>query len=235
MQSKRKFDAFNVINVILFIGVLSTLVISMVYSIINIAEQTGSVITLIQHILTIIVLFVPIFLKKILKLQIPKLAPIIFYLFVFLSIYLGTFVDLYNKTVYWDFIIHFLSAFLLGFASMFFVYQILKNRTKNLNKFLIFIFVFVFSFACGAIWEVYEFLFDITLNLNMQKYLDINGVNLIGQNAILDTMLDIISNFFGAIISAIICSICSYKYKKFISCFKISKIKKEQEISQIEE
>ncbi len=45
-----------------------------------------------------------------------------------------------------------------------------------------------FSLAAGAVWEIFEFLLDRTLGLNMQK------------SRLVDTMTDLIIDFTGACI-----------------------------------
>ncbi len=58
----------------------------------------------------------------------------------------------------------------------------------------IFVFIFVLSFAalCGVIWEIYEFTIDTLFNLDMQ------GVECCG---VTDTMVDLIADLIGSIIS----------------------------------
>ncbi len=236
---ERKFDAFNVINLMLFVGVVVMFIISLGFCIRDMVMATNKsdfVVPLLQRILAIIVVFIPILLKKIFKILFPKLATSVYYLFLFLSIYLGTFIGLYTKTEAWDMIVHFLSGLVFGFFAMFLVNMLTTKNKENINPYFVFIFVFCFALAVGACWEIYEFTFDSLLGLNMQGYATQGGLDYIGQKALLDTMLDIVFDFLGAIISAIFCAFCAYKYKNFVSKFQITKIKKEKEnISQIEE
>ena len=238
-QQQRKFDAFNVINLMLFVGVLAMFIISLGFCIRDMvlsSNKSDYVVSLLQRILAIIVVFIPLFLKKVFKISFPKLATSVFYLFLFLSIYLGTFVGLYTKTIVWDIIVHLLSGFVFGFFAMFLINLFFSSKNKNINPCFVFIFVFCFALSIGACWEIYEFTFDSLLGLNMQGFATQGGLNYIGQKALLDTMLDIVFDFLGAIVSAIICGVCAYKYKNFVSKFQITKIKKEKEnISQIEE
>ncbi len=238
-EQQRKFDAFNVINLMLFVGVLVMFIISLGFCIRNMvmsSNKTDYLVPLTQRILAIIIAFIPLFLKKIFKISFPKLATSVFYLFLFLSIYLGTFIGLYTKTEVWDMIIHFLSGVVFGFFAMFLINLFMYKNKQKTNPYFVFIFVFCFALSIGACWEIYEFTFDSLLGLNMQGFATQGGLNYIGQKALLDTMLDIVFDFFGAVVSAIICGVCAYKYKNFVSKFQITKIKKEQEnISQIEE
>ena len=50
------------------------------------------------------------------------------------------------------------------------------------------LFAFMFTMGMGAIWEIFEFVVDQTLNLNMQK------------SGLIDTMWDLIIDAGGAIV-----------------------------------
>ena len=54
------------------------------------------------------------------------------------------------------------------------------------------VFAFCFALALGALWEIYEYSFDALLGLNMQKFRTAQGVDLIGREALQDTMEDLI-------------------------------------------
>ncbi len=190
---------------------------------------------LIMHISVIIIIFLPLLAKKIFKIQIPYFATSLFYFFLFLTSYLGTFRNLYQVIPYWDNIVHFVSGILLGFLAMFFLNFVYKKQQKS-NAFFVFIFVFSFAIAIGTIWEIYEFTCDSLFGLNLQRYLNPQGVAYVGHDAVVDTMIDIIMSCCGALLIGIVCSIWSHFDKNFISYFTIKKTKKKKEdISQIEE
>ena len=52
----------------------------------------------------------------------------------------------------------------------------------------------------GALWEIYEFSFDGLLGMNMQKFRLESGVQLVGREALMDTMEDIITDVIGALV-----------------------------------
>jgi len=78
------------------------------------------------------------------------------------------------------------------------------NNTKEidleLSPFFISLFAFCFAVAAGAIWEIYEFSVDSLLTLNMQKYMLEDGTPLIGQEALADTMKDLIVDAISALV-----------------------------------
>lgn len=243
LESERRihnFNAFNVINNMLFVGVLVGFIILLGFAIKDIVLATDKnefIMPIIERVLAIFVVLIPLFLKKVFNLYFPKIVTTFYYLFLFLSIGLGTFIGLYDSTEFWDIIIHFLSGVLLVFVGMFIVKSISENSTKELKLYQIFIILFTFAVAIGVLWEIYEFVCDLILDLNMQKYIDVNGNVYIGQKAIIDTMLDLISNFIGALLTSFICCVCYSKNKNFVSHFKITRINKnkEDDTPQIEE
>ncbi len=227
-QKERNFDAFNVINIMLLMGVLVAFIISAVFCIVDLVDGTEtSAIPLIERLLAIVLLFLPLYLRLIFKIQFPRTATSLFYLFLFLSIYLGNFIDLFNKFWWWDLLVHFSSGLLLGFLAMFFVNHLAKKGANS--PIYVFLFVFCFSVALAGIWEIYEFMVDVILDMDMQ-----HAGELVGQSALFDTMFDLISSTLGAIISALCCAVLTYKDKNFVLQFRVAKIKKNK-ISQIEE
>lgn len=233
--SKRKFNAFNVFSNIFFIGLLALFIVSMskcISDMINLNTPSDFVMPLIMRIGAIILTLLPNVLAKILKLNYPKIVLNMYYLFLFFSVFLGTFVGLYTKAPMYNRFVHTYGGIILGTVAMFFVRLINKDRQKQLHPMLIFLIVFTFSMCFEACWEIWEFCWDSALNLNMQGYLGLSG-----KNALLDTMLDICTNFVGAIIIATICAVCSYKFSEFVEYFKITikEQKNETEIEEIEE
>jgi uncharacterized membrane protein YjdF len=109
---------------------------------------------------------------------------------------------------------HGCSAVMIGFLG-FSLVDILNvsNDNVTLTPFFIALFSFCFAVSLGAIWEIYEFTSDSVLKTNMQKYKLEDGTELIGKEALTDTMEDIIVDAIGAC-SASIIGYISIKYKK---------------------
>lgn len=237
--SKRKFDAFNIISNMMFIGLLVLFIIVLskcISDMINAENPSDFVVPLIMRLCAIILTILPYVIARICKLNYPKIVMIMYYLFLFLSLYLGTFLGIYVKAPLYNRIVHSYGGLFLGIISMFFVRLINKDRTENLHPMLVFLFVFVFSMGFEACWEIWEFTGDKIFGLNMQIFMK-DGVELVGREALKDTMFDIICNFIGAIISATICAVSSCKFSDYIDYFKITKKenKKSTEIEEIEE
>lgn len=233
---QRKFDAFNIICNMLAIGLLALFVIATSKCISDMISSDSSskfVIPLLMRISAIILTILPYIFAKIFKINYPKIVQIMYYLFLFLSLFLGTFIGLYIVAPLYNRFVHIYGGALLGVISMFFIRHISLGRDKKPNPMLVFLFVFAFSMCFEACWEIWEFVGDSVFNLNMQTYAS-GGVDLVGKNALLDTMLDICCNFVGAIICATICAICSYKFDNYIDYFKITK-KEQKNDAMIEE
>ena len=236
---QRKFDAFNIICNMTAIGLLALFIIvtsKCISDMINADSPSELVIPLLMRVSAIILTILPYIFAKIFKINYPKIVQIMYYLFLFLSLFLGTFIGLYIKTPLYNRFVHIYGGVLLGIVSMFFVRNINIGREKKLSPMLVFLLVFTFSMCFEACWEIWEFVGDSVFDLNMQTYAK-SGVNLVGKDALQDTMLDICCNFVGAVICATICASCSYKFDNYIDYFKITKKEQKNEkiIEEIEE
>lgn len=124
----------------------------------------------------------------------------IYYLFIFLSYFLGCSVDLYNKTIYYDSIVHFIS----GVYSMYLAIDIYK-RTKIKNILIQIIFCFGLVFIVAGVWEILEYSMDTIFNMNLQHNIE---------EGVVDTMQDIILAFLGGLITYIIYFLKKEKTRK---------------------
>ena len=157
---------------------------------------------LIQCILGLVVMMIPTFIERKLCISIPNYMYVLYFIFLYCAIYLGEVRSFYYLISYWDTILHAFSGAMLG-ALGFSLISILNN-TKEINlelsPFFVSLFAFCFAVAAGAIWEIYDFSVDSLLSLNMQKYMLADGTPLIGQEALADTMKDIIVDAISALV-----------------------------------
>ena len=100
----------------------------------------------------------------------------------------------------------------LGFSVVNFL-----NKTDrvpmNLSPLFVVVLPFCFALALGVVWEIYEFTADALLHTNMQKFALESGEPLVGRNALMDTMKDLIVDTLGALVMSII-GYVSLKHKK---------------------
>jgi len=151
-------------------------------------------------ILILFLLFLPSFIEKKARVYLPFSIQFGFIFLIYGGLFLGSLNHLYDKfPVLWDFLLHLFSGALFGFLGFVFLY-ILYVQNKIIGSYLL-ISVFSFSFALslGAIWEIFEFVLDLSLGFNMQE------------SGIPDTMGDLISDSIGALFV----SIFGYIYLKY--------------------
>lgn len=221
----RKWDWKKIISVILFV----TLILSIAYTIYKIATTSNDptpnkdgrlrsdyVLMLIQCILGLVVMFIPSILERKLSVDIPDFMEIMYFIFLYCAIYLGEVHNFYYVIPHWDTILHAFSGAMLG--ALGFNLVNLLNNSKRINMvlspFFVSLFAFCFALAVGALWEIYEYLFDGLLSLNMQKFALADGTLLVGREALSDTMDDLIVDAISALVVAIIGNISLKKKNK---------------------
>lgn len=146
-------------------------------------------------ILTIILTFYDVFVEKILKIKLENNLKISIILFIFSAQCLGTALGFYGKFLCWDTMLHTLSGVIFFFVGETVIKQL--NNTladSNINKKTIIAFGVCFSLATGVVWELFEFFVDTFLGQNMQV-----AKGFVGQDAIKDTMIDLISVTLGTV------------------------------------
>jgi len=160
--------------------------------------------SLIQCILGTVALKIPILIKKLTRIELPKTLCACYYLFILCATVLGEVFSLYYKLPIWDSILHFGSGVMIGMLGSILLVVFLKS--KNCEKLASPTFAAIaavcFALCIGAFWEIYEFAGDSILGLNMQKFLLEDGTALAGKAALLDTMKDLIVDTCGALVAA---------------------------------
>ncbi len=201
---KRKNWTFRVVLLLLAISVVYA-----IYMLINapsgVAQneyervKSDYVLMILQCLTGCIVIFLPSKLEHRFRIDIPDIMEIMYFIFLFCAIYLGEVRNFYHKVPYWDLILHCFSAAMLG-ALGFIIVNFLNDtkKTIDLSAFFVALFAFCFAVTCGTIWEIYEFLADGVLGTNMQKFITGEGAVLVGRDAVMDTMGDIIVDTLGA-------------------------------------
>ena len=124
----------------------------------------------------------------------PFNTPIIigYYLFLFCSLYLGSISSFYLHFKWWDSTLHFLKGMFVGFVGIsLFKHWIPKEARNNVAAGILFLFVLSLAVFSSALWEIYEFVGDLTLTHTMQR----------GGNK--DTMYDLLCGLGGGIIIAV--------------------------------
>lgn len=202
----------------LYYFVLIAFIVSIIYSICMIVyapseevntlfrQKSDYVLMLLQCILGIVAMNLPSFINKKFHVTIPNNTIIAYLIFLYAAIVLGEVRSFYYRFQYWDSVLHAFSAGMLGSLGFDIVNVLNKSKeTKiNLSPFFVALFAFCFAVSIGVLWEIYEFSFDGILHLNMQKFRLEDGTNLIGREALKDTMDDLIIDCLGALTTSTI-------------------------------
>ena len=161
---------------------------------------------LVQCLMAIVVMFLPSALERRFRLDIPNYMVVLYFAFLYCAVYLGEVRNFYYVVPHWDTILHGFSGAMLG--ALGFVLVNLLNDAPNVKMSLspgfVAFFAFCFALACGAVWEIYEYLMDGLLHMNMQHFAVEDGTPLLGRAALLDTMKDLIVDALGALVIAVI-------------------------------
>lgn len=213
---KKNRDWKSIVGIILFI----TLILSIVYTVIRIivtpGEATGTVVQervksdyvlmLLQCLLGLIVMMIPSIIERKWSIDIPNKIEIMYFVFLFCAIYLGEVRNFYYLIPQWDTILHAFSGAMLGLLGFSLVSFLNDSEYVKiaLSPFFVALFAFCFALSSGAIWEIYEYTFDSLLSLNMQKFALSDGTLLVGQEALSDTMKDIIVDALSALIVSVL-------------------------------
>jgi len=138
---------------------------------------------------------VPTLIRKLYGIRTPHLLQAGVAIFMFATIFLGESAGFYERFWWWDLLWHTLAGF--GFGLIAYMVLIIVYRRQNVALAPLFTSLFAVTFSLGmsALWEILEFLIDLTLGTTMQP----SGH---------DTMTDLIVGLFGALASVI----AGYRY-----------------------
>lgn len=161
---------------------------------------------LVQCLLGAVVIHVPYFFRRYLKIEIPPLLYTMYIIFLYCAVFLGEVRSFYYRIPHWDKWLHGFSAVMAGSFGFTLVAVLSKSSRSsiNLSPFFTTLFAFCFAISIGALWEIYEYTIDTILRLNMQKYMLEDGTELVGRAALNDTMMDIIIGCCGSAIASIL-------------------------------
>lgn len=179
------------------------------------SQQSRLIFNTLQSLGFLIVSLIPYLLKKTIKIEIPNFMTIIFIIFCLCHFILGEIIDFYIKFIWWDSMLHTLSGSMLAIVA----YSIVNmanqdNERLHLSPIFVSFFAICFTVTTGVFWEIFEFSIDSLTKTNMQRYLKSDTlVPLVGREALLDTMKDLILDTLGATLIAVIGYI-SLKTKK---------------------
>ena len=148
--------------------------------------------------------FLPLLLHKLIALNVDSLSIMLYDIILFMALYLGTSLGLYERYKWWDRSIHFLSgAAFTGFG----IAVIRLNPTTI--RWLILLFGFTFSATIHVFWEILEYISDCIFHGDAQRWQKVSkSNNHVSEKAIqpaglVDTMSDFICCICGSALSVV--------------------------------
>ena len=122
-------------------------------------------------VLTLVLFFIPSFIERTVKIDVPDTLEVIILLFIFAAEILGEIRAYYIQYPYWDTMLHTLNGFLCA-AIGFSLVDILNRSdrfTFSLSPVYLAVVAFCFSMTVGVLWEFFEWGMDNFFHLDMQK------------------------------------------------------------------
>ena len=142
--------------------------------------------------LILLLTFAPAMIDRRLNIQLPIEVTLVTSLFLYASFFLGEVRNFYELYWWWDLVLHGTSALLIGFVGFMSMYSFYITSRVNVAPVYVAIFTFALAVTVGTLWEIFEFLMDRYLGLNMQR------------TGLVDTMTDLMINAAGAFVAATI-------------------------------
>ena len=120
--------------------------------------------------LSLVLLFAPLFIQNKFEITLPDGLEIAIYLFIFSAEILGEINNFYGILPHWDTMLHTINGFLATAVGCSLVDLLNKNsKSIKLSPFYLCLVAFCFSMTIGVLWEFFEYAGDKFFNLDMQK------------------------------------------------------------------
>ena len=142
--------------------------------------------------IVLLLTFTPAMLEKQFQLTLPVEFSLVTCVFLFASYALGEARDFYEVYWWWDLMLHGLSGLITGIIGFLAIYVFHMTHRIEMAAVYVAIIAFSMAVAVGTMWEIFEFLMDRYVGVNMQK------------SGLVDTMTDLIINAIGATVAAAI-------------------------------
>ena len=151
----------------------------------------------ILFIVTLLVPYIIVILTERKEIHLPKRFAEFSLIFIFMAQYLGELKNYYQKILWWDILLHFLSGIYVVFIALKISENIITKEKRvpvsnRRYKILVIIFSFSFSITFGTLWEIFEYIGDVLFKTNMIK----GGLN--------DTATDLIAHVVSALLASIL-------------------------------
>ena len=151
------------------------------------------------------IIMVPYLLDRIFHYKMKEGLQFVFYLFILVSLALGSILGLYHKIAWFDLLAHFLTGVISSLVSCIFLekQELLRKEKAGFAC----LFMILFALGVSSCWEFFEFFSDKIFHGDAQ-YVKLTGVS--------DTMEDMLIALFGSILFSGYCYIKMKKDQYFI-------------------
>lgn len=146
------------------------------------------------------IIMVPYLVDKVFHYKMKEGLQLVYYLFVLISLALGSILGFYHKIAWFDLLAHFLTGVVASVSACIILEKC--NLLKRERRGFIFLFMILFSLSVSSCWEFFEFFSDKILGGDTQ-YVKLTGVD--------DTMEDMLIALFGSILFS---GYCYFKIKR---------------------
>ncbi|WP_430612472.1 hypothetical protein [Enterococcus sp. DIV0876] len=189
--------------------------------------QSQGLMFIVQAIMGILLIFVPTYSKKLLKIQLPNATVYFYWFFLLISVFMGTILHLIEIVSFWDKILHAVSPMVLTAVGYGLICMLLKETpVTKVSPWLFLLMGFAFAGLCGVFWEFWEFICDSIGGMNLQRYATLDGTLFVGREALMDTMGDLFINTIGAAVMGVIAFFQGRGKPAYFESYRIKKITK---------
>ncbi|MCD5003402.1 hypothetical protein IV487_13110 [Enterococcus saccharolyticus] len=167
------------------------------------ASPLAILVSIVECLLGIGLIYGPEFFKRYFKIVFTHQLVYFYWLFLFMSVFLGTCLHMMDIVPFWDKILHLTSPMILtavGYGILGTLLEGIDTEIRHISPWVFLLFGFAFAGVCGVFWEFWEWSWDAVGNMNLQRYMTIDGVGFVGHAALADTMGDLLINTIGAIL-----------------------------------
>jgi len=134
--------------------------------------------------------FAPTIIQRQVRVRLPVEITLFICVFLYASFALGEIRDFYERLWWWDLVLHSLSALVIGLIGFLGIYVFYMTYRIRIAPIYVAGITFGTAITVGTLWEIFEFLIDLSFDLNMQR------------SGLMDTMTDLIVNAAGAFTAA---------------------------------
>lgn len=177
--------------------------------------QAGDSYAAFQAVLALVMFTFPALITRFLHFSIPQDCRMLYYIFTFSTVVVGSAMYGYSWIPYWDKLFHFISGILISAVGLIVSHLLFHSLsgTRKVRRILYTLFSFTFNLSLAVLWEIYEYMLYIFLGIDAVNTLT-SGVN--------DTMQDLIVCLLGGglFTASLLLAFRKGKYGFFLSICK---------------